>query len=158
MADNIESRIIRIDEIEQKADRIILKEGRAKYSFWLKKRDGTPTKAFEGWDQLRPLPGDTIDIQYKSEEAEFMDGGKAVQFTRRTILNMRDSKGAEPTGGPSTTPASNPAPRSNSEPTGVSYVPRAEYEEKIKQMSEAFMKMQDEINRIKTAIGLTDEE
>lgn len=155
MSDQIDAKIIRIDEIEQKADRIILKEGKDKYSFWLKKRDGTSTKAFESWDQIRPLPGDTIDVQYKSEEAEFVnESGKAVSFTRRTILNMRDAKGANPT--QESVPRET-SPRPVAAPTG-DFVPRKEYEDKIKEMGDAFMGLKNEIGRIKTAIGLTDEE
>lgn len=152
--DVIENRSIRIDEVESKQDKIILKEGKDKYQFWIKKRDGNFTKAYEGWSSLQPLPGDVIDIQFKSEDVTWEKG----TYVRRTVLSIRPSKGGEYMGGSKPTPVANEAPSSNSEATGASYVTREEYENKIKEMAAAFMLVQADVVRIKTAIGLTDED
>lgn len=99
MADEILNRVIQIEELTDDGRKINVKEGRDKFNFWKTKMDGDNTKAFESYKSFAPGVGDFIEIAYKEEDAEFVNGeGRMVKFKRRTILNIK------PSGGPSSGP------------------------------------------------------
>ncbi len=145
---------LRIDEIAQDDKKITLVYEGNKYSFWLMKKDGNMTKAFESWRSLQPLVGDVIEAQYKEEDATWeKPDGKTVNFKRRTILNMRKVAGAVP----GTKSSSTPKPSVATPQDMSGYVTKAAFDEKIADMSAAFMKMAADVEDLKRKDGINIE-
>lgn len=145
---------LRIDEIAQDDKKITLVYEGNKYSFWLMKKDGNMTKAFESWRGLAPMVGDVIEAQYKEEDATWeKPDGKTVNFKRRTILNMRKVAGAVP----GTKSSSTPTKQAVATPDMSGYVTKAAFDEKIADMSAAFMKMAGDIDELKKKDGINIE-
>lgn len=157
MAEAIINGTIRIDTMANDPKKITVQQGKDKFSFWLTKKDGSNTKAYDSWLEVRPMPGDLLDVQYKEEDAEFTnDAGKLINFKRRTILQLKRGSGA-PT--PMATGFSLPSEQQipiigMPQTPGVEYVPREEYEAKIKEMAAVFMKVAVEVSAIKNKIGM----
>jgi len=150
--ENIINSTIRLDEVGQDQKKVNIKYGEQKFSFWLYKKDGAKTKAFESWEELKLVVGDDVDVQYKEEDAEWEKDGKTINFKRRTILQLRRSFVKAP--------ASNTPQRSNPAATAPvgDFVTRKEFEEKIADMSAAFMRLQVDVanKEDKISIKLTD--
>lgn len=146
MAEEIINGTIVLDEIAQDAKKINLVYGQQKFSLWIKKLDGNNTKAYDSWTELRPMVGDTIDVQYKEEDAEWDNpSGKHITFKRRTVLQIRKASGA-----PSAPKPSQNAVSASKEDMSK-YVTREEFENKIKDMSAAFMKIQADVLDLKNS-------
>lgn len=145
---------LRIDEVSQDDKKITLIYDGSKYSFWLMKKDGNMTKAFESWRLLQPLVGDVIEAQYKEEDATWdKPDGKTVNFKRRTIMNMRKVVGVVP----GTKSSSTPIKQAVVAPNMSGYVTKAAFDEKIADMSAAFLKMAVDIEDLKKKDGINIE-
>jgi len=135
---------VRIDEVGQDDKKITVVSDSAKYSFWLTKKDGQPTKAAEAWRQLRPMVGDVIEAQYKEEDAKWeKPDGKVITFKRRTILNLRKV---------ANNMANSMKVRNDDIPDVVTpqktqgqFVTKEEFDAKIKEMSDAYLRMANKI-------------
>lgn len=68
----------------------ITDENGLKYSFFDKKKDGTPTAASEGFQGVRI--GDIIEIGFSEEEKEFQGDSGLVKYTQRTIRFLNPVK------------------------------------------------------------------
>lgn len=149
MAEEIINGTIAIDEASQDAKQVKIKSGDKKFSFWRTKKDGASTKAYQSWLELSPKVGDTLDVQYKEEDAEWTKpDGNTVNFKRRTILQMRTGSGTVSTPQPSQ--GSNPASTGGS--ANIVYVIKTDYEAKIADMSAAFLKMQVSLNALEEEV------
>jgi len=130
--DQIDKKVIRIDELKTDTKKITIVSGKDKYSFWILKQNGEETKAYEGFKVSGLNVGDSVEVTYKTEDAEWVKDGKTIYFKRRTILGLQ---------GTSESPDESPAPRrANYSPTG-DFITRKEFEEKIGDIREAFLEL-----------------
>jgi hypothetical protein len=85
--DEVISRKINIDQVTKGDKMLKLEDGRVKYTLWKLKKDGTPTKAFEQWEQYELDQGMAVTAGIKEEEKSFEnEKGDTILFTQRTIL------------------------------------------------------------------------
>lgn len=67
-----------------------------KYKIWAKDRQGNPSEAYQQFQQLRPMLGDTVSVDIWEKEESFINQeGKVINFTSRTINRFT----SEATGG-----------------------------------------------------------
>ena len=77
---------IQITAVESTEKKIVLKDGNLKYYFWLKKKDGTDTKANQQFQKFRFATGDAVEAAVKVEQKTFTnEKGKEINFTDRNI-------------------------------------------------------------------------
>ena len=75
----------------------VLETDQGKHEFFEKKKDGTSTKAYEQWSTFNLGLGMEVDVGVKSEEVSFTNQeGKAVNFTRNTILYFKGDEHGVP--------------------------------------------------------------
>lgn len=140
---------VKIDGIES-SDKIITllensgtyrkngEEKKNKYKIWVSKKDGTPTKAYQQFQKIRPVVGDILEMEVEEKDAEY----NGFPYVDRTVSYfILDEHGTPPMAITYNQPPK-PSPRSNSEPT-------SELEEKIRQ---AFAKRDAEIANLKKII------
>jgi hypothetical protein len=82
---------ITITAVEQKdtkvGPKIILHTGKDKYEFFVSKKDGNKTKAFEQYKQFKIGLGDSQIVEAEEKPETFINGkGETVNFIRKTIL------------------------------------------------------------------------
>jgi len=77
---------IKITGIESTPLKIILLQDKLKYNFWIKKQDGTETKAYQQFQKFRFTAGDVVVAEVVEQEKSFVnEKGKDIAFTDRTI-------------------------------------------------------------------------
>lgn len=88
---------IKIDSVEQVKDnygglKVTFTEGKNKFGFFSKKKDGTYTKAYEQFKKYNFSIGDTVNAEVKEEQKTFPDKktGSPVPYTQRTILYFQE--------------------------------------------------------------------
>ena len=62
---------IKLEKIEQGDKQIKLIDGKKKFTFWLTKKDGLPTKSYIQFKQLNPQIGDSIEAEVTETQGEF---------------------------------------------------------------------------------------
>jgi len=68
--------------------KITILDGKKKFGFYTTKKDGSYSKAHEGWEKLRPRVGDVVSAEVEEEPKTFTDPRtrKVVNYTDRRIL------------------------------------------------------------------------
>lgn len=83
----MQNKTITITGIESNERKIIILAGKDKHYFWITKRDGSHTTAYEQFQKFRFSAGDTVEIAVKEEERTFVnDKGKTIVYTDRCIM------------------------------------------------------------------------
>jgi len=144
--DEILTRVICVEELSQDLKKVNIKYGRDKFHFWKNKKDGMETKAFTTFQDMNIQTGDTIEIAFKEEDAEFTSNdGRVIPFKRRTILAIKTADGQEPS------PASQ---KSASQPAllGGTYVPRDEYEKSMNDIKESYLTLTKMVKDLKDKV------
>jgi hypothetical protein len=81
---------INISGVESNEKKITLLQGKEKYYFWITKKDGSSTKAYEQFQKFRFNAGDSVEIAVKEEERTFTNGqGKEITYTDRNIAYFK---------------------------------------------------------------------
>jgi hypothetical protein len=93
----------------------VILSNKDKYFFYNKTKDGSITKAQEGYDKLRPRIGDTVEVMVSEIPDMFVNNqGKTINYTKRRIMAFNVS-GAQmevsqtPTARPMPTPVQTPS-------------------------------------------------
>lgn len=132
--ENVETRkaIINITELSSDERKITLNDGKLKYFLWKKKQDGDDTKAFNQFNSLGCQIGKVYEAEVEFEDREFVnDKGKKINYTSRKILYFYTGKETKS------------APSSN-------------IEERLNKASEAFKKMQAQLNELEVRVGVIE--
>lgn len=82
----METKNIKITGIQSSEKKITIMQDKLKYGIWMKKKDGTFTKAFEQFQKFGFKVGDTVKAAVNEEDREFTnDLGKKIKYVDRTI-------------------------------------------------------------------------
>jgi len=61
-------------------------DGKKKYKFYNKRKDGEITKAYEGFEKLKLRIGDDVDAEVEEEDKTFVnDSGKTINYVDRRV-------------------------------------------------------------------------
>lgn len=121
-----------------------------KFSFWSKKQDGTPSKAFEQWEKFGYKIGDTVDIAYSEKQSDKVNPhtGKPYAPNKNVAYFITVDEN---------TPSVKPTPTSQSTETPEktsSAIPDA----KLTEIREMLYSLGQRMNVVEERLGITNTE
>lgn len=80
-------KLITITGLQQTDKKLTILEDKFKYTVWITRKDGQPTKAYQQYNQLGLRVGSSVEAEVDEKEQSFVNAsGKEINYTDRTVL------------------------------------------------------------------------